>query len=91
MADKHETDPRPDLILDSKVWARLLALAWRTAPALWPALHGGRCIGWRLSKGAKGWRITSDDPDYAEDRARYLLPMRAELAELLGKVDPPER
>lgn len=91
MADKHETDPRPDLVLDSKVWARLLALAWRTAPDLWGPLHGLRCLGARLSKRGNSWRITSDDPDYAEDRARYLLPRRAELAELLGKIDPPER
>ena len=87
--DKHETDPRPDLIRDSPAWGRLLTLAWRGYPDLWGPLHGLRCLGARLSKGAKGWRISSDDPDYAEDRAKHLMPRRAELAELLAKIDPP--
>lgn len=90
MADKHETDPRPDLIRDSVPWARLLQLARRDCPDLWGPLHGLRCLGARLSKGAKGWRLTSTDPDYAEDREKYLMPRAAELAELLGKIDPPE-
>lgn len=83
-------DPRPDLIRDSVTWGRLLQLARRDCPALWGPLQGLRCLGARLTKGAKGWRLTSADPDYAEDREKYLMPRAAELAELLSKIDPPE-
>jgi len=81
-------DPRPDLIRDSASWARLLALAWRDCPPLWGPLHGLRCLGARLSLGAHGYKISSADPGYAQDRARYLAPHTAELRGLLAQLAP---
>ena len=83
-------DPRPELVRDSPLWARLLQLARRDCPDLWGPLHGIRCLGARLERGKRGFRIASDYDGYAQDRETWLLPHRAELSELLAKLIPPQ-
>jgi hypothetical protein len=84
-------DPRPDLTGDSVIWGRLLSLAHGTCgedqDSLFWVLNGLRCLGTLLVKGAFGWKLEAgQNKTYAADRARYLLPNKDKLLELLGRL-----
>jgi hypothetical protein len=93
---KYQTDPhdpRPDLTEDSRLWSKLLALAWDSdGPDLFFTLHGFRCNSLRLIKGAKGYVLRPefdarsgwiDKADYEAARDKDLMPHRDEVARLL--------
>jgi len=86
-------DPRPDLTEDSAWWTRLLTVAYArdgTDPqGLFGALHGLRCCGARLARCSAGLRLVSGEMDaveYAQDRARWLVPHKAALNEMIKGV-----
>lgn len=86
-------DPRPDLRRDSRLWSRLLALAWGPSadcPAgVWGPLHGMRCYGVALvvtDKGIALGRGEMTEAEYQADRARYLMPHKDELIRLLQEL-----
>ena len=84
-------DPRPDLAADSVVWGRLLSLAHGTCgedqDSLFWILQGLRCLGTLLVKGVSGWRLEAgQNKTYAADRARYLVPNKDVLLDLLRKL-----
>lgn len=89
-------DPRPDLQYDSNDWTRLLNNAEAKDPMLAGVLHGFRCGGLRLHKGAKGYALRPDfDPltsiwksksEYEIDRDKWLIPSQGEIVELLNNL-----
>lgn len=90
-------DPRPDLVEDSRLWKRLLALAYDADVNLCGALHGFRCCGTRITRrqDGRGWRLHwggaseggwRDEEDYNAAKARWLEPRRELVVGLLGKI-----
>ena len=91
-ADRWLADPRPDLG-DRALYARLLAAAWSLDGAdpagAFGALHGLRCLGARVALDFGRARLAAGEipaAEYAELRARYLLPRADELRRLLAAV-----
>ena len=87
-------DPRPDLA-DGGLYARLLAAAHRLDgddPAgCFGALHGLRCCGARLKLDfGRAVLVAGECEDYAELRARYLLPRADRVRALLAGVVVPQ-
>ncbi len=91
-----ELDPRPDLAYDSEKWTTLLCLAGVKNQELAGILHGFRCCGLRLHKGAQGWALRPDlDPQnskwltkegYFQDRDKWLMPFQKEIVEILDQL-----
>lgn len=77
-------DPRPDLRYDSKEWTGLLSMVHGINPEVAGILHGFRCGGLRLHRGAQGYALRPEfDPatsiwtsgqEYKKDRDEWLLP-----------------
>lgn len=77
-------DPRPDLRYDSKEWTQLLSMVHAVDPMAAGTLHGFRCGGLRLHRGAQGYALRPEfDPatsiwstpeEYAKDRDEWLKP-----------------
>lgn len=90
-------DPRPDLRYDSEDWTQLLTLAEAKGEMVAGVLHGFRCGGLRLHRGAKGWALRPDfDPErstwqtpeeYAKDREQWLVPYADTIVELLKQLN----
>ncbi len=92
-------DPRPDLVDDAELWARLLPLAWvrdgSDRCGVYGSLLGMRCLGVRLSVGPRTLRLHArpeqpgDPPgwvtpeQYREERRRWLDPHREAVIALL--------
>ena len=80
-------DPRPDLVEDSDLWSRLLALAVEVNVDLAWTLNGFRCFGARLEdRGATVRIVAGDCEDYDALRDQWLLPYRRTLTALLQRV-----
>jgi hypothetical protein len=94
-------DPRPDLVADSRAWAALLGLAHDRggdAPGgAFGALHGCRCLGTRLERTPRGWRLSPGAVpagEWAAIRREWLLPRAESVAKLLAALParvPPAR
>ena len=89
------TDPRPDLG-DGALFVRLLAAAHRLDggdPAgCYGALHGLRCLGARVGLDFGRARLQPGEipgDEYAELRARYLLPRSDRIRAVLVGVGVP--
>jgi len=84
------TDPRPDLVADAGLWARLLALAWEVdgdRDGLACALNGFRCLGARLEvRDGTARLLPGEVEDYDGLRQRWLVPYRRTLTALLRRV-----
>lgn len=85
------TNPRPDLVEDADLWARLLLKAYpidgNNPHGLFWALHGLRCCGARLRVGATSLileRGEMAEDEYARLRAQYLVPRAGQLKRLLA-------
>jgi hypothetical protein len=97
------TDPRPDLAEDSAAWSQLLEMAEAVAPDLFGVLDGIRCCGCRLTHDHGGWRLVplidaserrslwQTHEAWEKDRARWLLPFRVQLIEVLRRLPPPDQ
>ncbi len=84
------TDPRPDLILDSDLWAKLLRAAWLKgeddAFSVFWCLQTVRCLGASLTIIDGRGRIRAGEmpaDDYADLRERWLRPRLREITEML--------
>ena len=81
-------DPRPELT-DHEQWTELLRLASLNSRTNEPlgSLNGVRCMGARLVRQAHSYRVVPgpeyDREEYKMDRAKYLLPHKAVLSNLL--------
>jgi hypothetical protein len=81
-------DPRSDIAVDSQWWTQLLNLAHGAGPVeLREALHCLRCLGARLIWDGPALRLVAgseiDAAEYADYRARWLVPHAAALGEVL--------
>lgn len=83
-------DPRPDLAEDTRNWTRLLPVAYGLdggdANGVFGVLHGLRCLGARLvviGDQARLMRGDITEPEWAELRARWLVPQHDKLQQLL--------
>lgn len=89
-------NPRPDLIEDVELWARLLLKAYpidgAKSDGLFAALHGMRCAGARLRLGQTTAILSSPEDfgqdEWAEWKAKYLEPHRETLLRLLKELMP---
>ncbi len=86
-------NPRPDLIEDADLWARLLLKAYpidgEDPEGLFWILHGLRCVGARLRLGATTAVLEPGEISaeaYAAYKAQYLEPHRPKLLQLLREV-----
>lgn len=96
LADRYQDDPRPDLAEDSAQWTQLLTTA--TGPAR-GALHALRCGGtilvWQPEKGRWELRPVVNAHNwssllvYSEFKARWLMPIAAQVTELLRQLPAP--
>lgn len=91
-------NPRPDLIEDVDLWARLLLKAYpidgSKSDGLFAALHGMRCAGARLRLG-QTTAILSSPEDFGQDewacwKQEHLEPHRETLLRLLKELMPIE-
>lgn len=85
------TDPRLDLTTDSRLWSELLrraaAVDQDDPNGLYGALDGLRCLGAGLIRDSRGLRLVPgeiDRAEYAELRAKWLVPHSARLKQLLS-------
>lgn len=87
-------DPRPDLKYDSPEWTKLLQSLDKHSPSreFVGVMHGFRCAGLRLHRGAKGYVLRPDfDPsskwrtkeEYETDRNQWLMPWADSIVEIL--------
>lgn len=88
------TDPRPDLKYDSPEWTRLLKALNNHCPSreFVGIMHGFRCAGLRLHKGAKGYVLRPDfdrtskwhtKEEYELDRNQWLMPWSEDIVKVL--------
>ena len=90
------TDPRPDLKYDSPEWTLLLQALDKHCPShareFVGIMHGFRCAGLRLHRGAKGYVLRPDfDPsskwrtkeEYETDRNQWLMPWSDNIVGIL--------
>lgn len=91
------SDPRPDLKYDSTEWEQLLAIAAQKGNSKFAwLLHGFRCGGLRLHRGAQGYVFRPDydpassmwhtKPQYYADRNRWLVPWEDEIIACLDEL-----
>ncbi|MBI4506292.1 MAG: hypothetical protein HY691_12220 [Chloroflexi bacterium] len=88
----YRLDPRPELP-DHTQWVKLLARAYglhgHEPAGVYGALHGMRCLCVLLRDDGNGLRLLPGElarDEYAALRARWLLPHREALTELLGEA-----
>jgi hypothetical protein len=88
-------DPRPDLLRDHYLWARLLPCAWiadgsrPNAHGLLGILNGLRCHGCSLTRDGATVRLGRGElgeAEYAQLREQYLRPHAARITALLTEV-----
>lgn len=89
-------DPRPDLAYDSHEWTLFLTLVEALDPKAAGVLHGFRCGGLRLHRGARGYALRPDfDPttsmwhdeeSYKADRDQWLVPIGSVIVKALDKL-----
>ena len=85
-------DPRPDLHVDSAMWATILTKAFAVdghdPDGLFGALHGLRCLGAGLSESEEGWRIVPGEigNEYRALCAQHLVRHAPLLRSLLAAV-----
>lgn len=95
--NKKIQDPRPDLKEDSRLWHKLLKLAYEKNKNLAGVLHGFRCMGTRIKKVGDDWVLRpqidltgnlawSSEDDYRENATIWLQPYRNEVIELLSQL-----
>ena len=88
------TDPRPDLKYDSPEWTKLLQTLDKHCPVreFVGIMHGFRCAGLRLHRGARGYVLRPDfDPtskwrtkeEYEKDRDQWLMPWADDIVRIL--------
>jgi hypothetical protein len=90
-------DPRPDLRYDSQEWTTLLTMAETQDDMLAGVLHGFRCAGLRLHRGAKGYVFRPEfDPEsslwktkqaYDADSKKWLVPYLKDIVGLLNQFN----
>ena len=95
MTTEATVDPRPDMG-DGALFSRLLAAAYRLdgddAAGAYGVLHGLRCLGARVGLDFGRARLLPGEipnDEYAELRARYLLPRADRVRALLAGVGVP--
>lgn len=87
-------DPRPDLKYDSPEWTILLQALDEHCQSreFVGIMHGFRCAGLRLHRGAKGYVLRPDfDPtskwrtkeEYETDRNQWLMPWQEDIVRIL--------
>lgn len=84
-------DPRPDLDRgdgEELVWGLLIASAFDRSRDLAGSLHGFRCMGTRLVREDKGWKMVPGGEwgpgEYEQARQDYLLPHKPLMIKLLN-------
>lgn len=94
-------DPRKDdLRYDSNDWTVLLTTVHAVDPMAAGALHGFRCGGLRLHRGARGYALRPDyDPatsiwtsesEYKRDRDEWLVPHTDTIVKALNTLENSE-
>lgn len=90
-------DPRPDLKYDSPEWDRLLKSLDKhhASKEFIGIMHGFRCAGLRLHRGASGYVLRPDyDPtskwktkeEYFKDRDKWLVPWQEHIVAILAAL-----
>lgn len=83
----YEKDPRPDLVSDHVLWVALLTTAKERNSDLFGILHALRCGGASLERDKDfGMLIRPGEwekTEYEAFRAKYLVPRKAEVVEIL--------
>jgi len=82
-----QQDPRPDIQDDHDLWVEVLITAYRRDGRLHGVLHGFRCAGCKLVEEDGRLKLKGNYPEYAEDRRKWLMPMKEAVMELFREIE----